>query len=1357
MLHVFHVDSGRMMTFDMSLALESVDNLKHFVQEEFKIAAEKQVLLISGGECLDPNKRVCSYSAGTDTNPIFLFSKSIIESPTPPLPGAEHGSDSDIDLRVKEHCDMPVTFTTVSKRAQLAQQLHELARKQLSSCEGLVHDQHLQQQGWSAVVANLEDITVEFRKRSEIFERSFNEYMEERGSYLVFLKHFNNDLEILQRIPVLSALLDTEINTSKTSEDHQQKKEEEEEEQESTASRAKDITLYEWISAADNKSTMDQLYEHCARGLEQFDARAFESLTEDIGEMLRGADNPQMKEVKGLGERLSGLETLMREAKRFVQQQAELAQSFAKHQSRASNTKDSSVLPDLCATHKKQLQMMANNHQQLCDIKRRCTKAKEELSVNLYHRLRWVMYIEDHILEIDQKLVIYHENLKRLRRHLEVLQQIHLAPATYLCAVAEVVRRRAFSQTFLLWASELACHLLTIHNDEVARRRQFQSQFDGHFLTSLFPGMDDLPPSFATQAPPTFDSALPRIAEADVERLKHELPDLADNLNVPDSSAIENFFLIKSMVRKEEEEEEGPVVEEGGEKGVAGDSDRSKDAVVGGGEVVFPVTAHGLPHLKDLDRGCESETDTEEFEKVGQSPLELHFDNKNMPQSPRSRPTQDASTSTEVGEKPSAPPKKPPRTFQKPPNAQPPPTSCDDHCRTMSVSSNTESFTNLKNASLESIDEGSVFDSHHHRCLSKSVSPQSPPLGPPHCPCSPSFLGHQQQQQQLQHAGDFSSEEFFIDESMPSSLSIEAGGGGGGGHNQREFSKQLDTANTVVALLQDNLQISKSEHDRLKTLLTKLHQLAKEATVQLRSELTDLRRQVLSNRSLLGQQCESLGSSWENVIVERDHKEKEALEVLMRSHEVAVEELKREREEKNRQIELLLSEKSLLEGEILRSCQGLNELKEAGEQASRAVEELRRQLQEKDGEREKAVKEASDRLTREHKAELESIRSRFKLMNMDRSPSETNLDRSGDFNSLPGHAALLLQMQDNFELDKERAVSEALVREREKWEKLLEIRAREADLELREVARRVSEEKDLQIDVLRERERNLNLECVKYRSTIQQLAESGAESGDSELARRVDVLEKRRQELEEEMVRLRGVAEGKANTPPTARKDVMSRSDIAPLRPSKISVDSCKPDDLVVVMWDPDYENFKVLQENRHLYFLHSDYVAGLGLEVKEGRPNKLHVIGEVVDKEYCSARKSENRYKVPVNTKFFRVKVKPPPTKDVTQSVYLPRPPGAREEAWRMTRSQSAVAATPLATPTVAAHPALAPPTVSAHPVILERDETDGAGILMEEEEEKHFAEDSGIVDNVFVDSVNVEKVVSAGSSRNESESSDR
>jgi len=61
------------------------------------------------------------------------------------------------------------------------------------------------------------------------------------------------------------------------------------------------------------------------------------------------------------------------------------------------------------------------------------------------------------------------------------------------------------------WASDLACQLLAIHNEEVARRKDFQGQFEGHFLSTLLPGMEDLPPPFATQAPSSFDLDLPKV------------------------------------------------------------------------------------------------------------------------------------------------------------------------------------------------------------------------------------------------------------------------------------------------------------------------------------------------------------------------------------------------------------------------------------------------------------------------------------------------------------------------------------------------------------------------------------------------------------------------------------------------------------------------------------------------------------------------------------------------------------------------------------------------------------------------------------------------------------------------------
>lgn len=94
----------------------------------------------------------------------------------------------DFNDKVREAQDMPITSSTVEHRAKLAQQFYEVDKEQTKVCERLVFDQHLQQQGWAAVIANLEDITDEFKKRAEKFERNIQEHINERDSYLEFLK-----------------------------------------------------------------------------------------------------------------------------------------------------------------------------------------------------------------------------------------------------------------------------------------------------------------------------------------------------------------------------------------------------------------------------------------------------------------------------------------------------------------------------------------------------------------------------------------------------------------------------------------------------------------------------------------------------------------------------------------------------------------------------------------------------------------------------------------------------------------------------------------------------------------------------------------------------------------------------------------------------------------------------------------------------------------------------------------------------------------------------------------------------------------------------------------------------------------
>lgn len=211
-----------------------------------------------------------------------------------------------------------------------------------------------------------------------------------------------------------------------------------------------DMTLLQWISSTENQRTLKFMAENCGRELEMFEKNVMDSLKDDIEKTVEQAKRDDFKEIKGLEARLQGLEVLMNDAKKIVQEQQDLAQAFQQNQARAGNLGDQSILPDLCNSHKNQLLVLLRNHKKLRDIRNRCGKAKDELGHNLYQRLKFVIHIENRMYEIDNRLLFYHTCLRRLQKHLGIVEQIHQAPCVYVQAVTEVVRRRIFSTAFLM-------------------------------------------------------------------------------------------------------------------------------------------------------------------------------------------------------------------------------------------------------------------------------------------------------------------------------------------------------------------------------------------------------------------------------------------------------------------------------------------------------------------------------------------------------------------------------------------------------------------------------------------------------------------------------------------------------------------------------------------------------------------------------------------------------------------------------------------------------------------------------------------------------------------------------------------
>ncbi|XP_021700951.1 RB1-inducible coiled-coil protein 1 isoform X3 [Aedes aegypti] len=1126
MLYVFHVDIGRMLNFEMSKAFENVRSLKETIERHYGIPSNSIVLLGSGGEQLQDHNRVCNYTAGTDTNPIYMFSTCTTEARNqPPWPSID--TDNDLNAQVENSLKLPATYGTVVTRAALAQKMYEMAKEEAKTCETLVHEQHLQQQGWAAVVANMEDVVQEFQERVTDFFRRYEEHQQRSKDHVDMLETFDEDLRQLSAIPILPNLMDnaelrpfgafnemyadvcnTATSTSsgsvKTSGNQSSAGSEKMEactsntysgdgtndtiavsEPNETTISENDrigISLLDWISADKGQNALKRLAAECNRGLDQLEETNMKTLKDNVNKSVGFFQREDMKEIKGLERRLYDLERKMVDVRKLVQEQNELAQSIQQNQNRASTLGDTSILPDLCASHQGQLKVILKNQKELHEIRRQCAKSKEELGKNLYIRLRHcIIPVQTRVYELDNSLLFYHTSLKRLQRHLGIIEQIHMAPSMYVGAVTEVVRRRIFSSSFLRWASDLACRLMAIYNEEVMRRHDFASQFEGHFLSTLFPGMDDLPPPFAIQAPSIFDSSLPALNEQDLKELARFLPELTEKIQLPNIDSVIDFFssrLVdgnqsKSSGLQEFRTDMGEVISGSGR---SGNEDKTTDSA---NNAQLPIR-----------EGCESETDTEEFEKVGQSPIDRR-------RKLRSK------------------------------------------VETCSLGTSTEQ---VLQASAETLTE-------------------------------------------------------------------------------------------------ENLGTTRLEVEQLKTTLRNVYQLSQSSISFLREQLSALKSETAARQVDFRSKLEAINKCWTDLQDEARNRERETIQRMTVDHELEMNDLRKSIHLKDDEIQSLRSDNATIKSSHIDTVSKYEsekkELNNKIDQMKEVVSKLEKQLADVDVDKKKAIQEAVEQLEHKHKTEIESLRCRYKLMtSMDRSPSDTSLEKieKPDMIDIVIHDQLLAQAREDFNREKERAIKAAIEEERQRWESVQTLKPQSRSMASSpgtptgssDIYRRILEEKERQLDELRDKETLLLRENQRYKETIQSLTDPELCSNQSNFKDRIEALEKEKQQLTKELEKQHNrTASG------------------------GVSIQSCAKGDLVMFVYNATYDQYTIVQNAPVLYFLHADSYAAFSLSqlVPGIVPRIIHCIGTVVDKEYCHARKDENRYKVSRGTRFYRVKVKPVPS----------------------------------------------------------------------------------------------------------------
>uniref|UniRef100_A0AAG5D7Z0 RB1-inducible coiled-coil protein 1 n=1 Tax=Anopheles atroparvus TaxID=41427 RepID=A0AAG5D7Z0_ANOAO len=1144
MMYVFHVDQGRMLTFEMNWMFEDIRKLKEVIERNHAIPASSIVLLVSGGDLLEDDSRVCKYPTGTDTNPIYMFSTKLGESPLP-SPGPSKETEVDLEGLVKKSLELPVSYATVAARAQLAQKICEMSREELRRCEALVHEQHLQQQGWAAVVANMEDQVKEFLERWVDFNRYYEEQIRLHEEQMDILKNFDNNLQQLAGIPILSTLMenaelrpygmfDDPLNQNGNNSAHSQRqssgggelkaiapaepaaempkpnddRQQSQGESEGTESvtdpavggaaaegsgdvglteveRAKGISLLDWISASEGQLTLQRMAEECRIGMEKFSRAQLTALNDRIQKAVKPSQSDDIRIVKGLEERLFGLDQLLAEAKKTVQDQIELAQSIQMNLTRANTLGDTSILSDLCSMHRNHLKLMKDKHIRMLENRRRCQASKIELGKHLTRRLDYIMGLETKVCDLDSYLLFCYTSLRRLQKHLSIIEQIHMAPYMYVSAVTEVVRRRTFSIAYQRWAPNLASGLKTRCNEEMMRRQDFNSQFEGHFLSTLFPGMNDMPPSYAIQAPSVFDSSLPALDNQDLQELSRFLPELTEKIPLPNISSVIDFFQTRSVEQLTQKQQTSS----------SGDTGKEYASSVPGKQ----------PCVKDSDKvEAESETDTEEFEKV--------------------------QNQTGVAAVPAV--------------------------------------------------------------LMCSVGTSTEPV---------------------------------------ETVSAET-------------------------LTEDNLGTTRLEVERLKGLLSSVHQLSRDSIAMLRDQLARVRAESETNRTQFQSDLCAINRAWNDIQEVARNRERETIQRLTVDHELEMNDLRKSVHQKDDEIQSLRADNSTMKASQIETVssyeQEKRELVDKIEQMQAVIGRLERQLAESEVDRKRAIQEAIEQLEHKHRTEIETLRCRFKLMatSMDRSPSDTSLEKieRPDMIDTGTHEQMLAQLREEFAREKERAIRTAVDEERQRWEANAtggganrlhrSFASAGSPGGSQDVYKRILEEKDRQLEEAREKEALLVRENQRMKETIQSLADPELSLNDVNYREQLEALEGDRRQLAEQLATQQTSVERLQGEKKTLARELEKQ------RKHSSQLLTCSEGDTVMFVWNPTYGQYLIVQASEFHFFLHEKCYPELGLEplVMGEVPAVLFGCGTVTKKEFCHARKDDNRYRVSRDTRFYRVKLKP-------------------------------------------------------------------------------------------------------------------
>lgn len=353
-----------------------------------------------------------------------------------------------------------------------------------------------------------------------------------------------------------------------------------------------------------------------------------------------------------------------------------------------------------------------------------------------------------------------------------------------------------------------------------------------------------------------------------------------------------------------------------------------------------------------------------------------------------------------------------------------------------------------------------------------------------------------------------------------------------------------------------------------------MYQASSESLTLLKQQLKSLKDDTEGEKQELQVELDKLMHNFDFMKIETRNHERELVQRLTVDHELEMNDLKKSLYVKDDEIQTLKSEMESMESATEALNGKLGKEKEVWEKRQhelmQKIVELEKKLLHNASEREMAVKKIKDEMKSENKNEIESLRCKFKLMtSMERSPSEMSLEKiERDVIDISYHEQIISQLKEDFEAEKDKAVRVAV----ERIKMLMETGSTGSPSKSlnQDTFRRILDEKERQLDEMRERAEVLSKKNIRFQETIQSLTDVEINESQMECRAKLDMVQREKVKLERELEKERS-------------KRV--KLNLALQQRGGVTINSCLKDDLVIVVWDSVHELYTIVQvsELRHM------------------------------------------------------------------------------------------------------------------------------------------------------------------------------